>query len=112
MNAVFPSASMMCLVWPDFVLPGDAGGNVHADLRSSGSSNIFSGSNASTMFCCKGIKVARYRSKWPDERAKRKAAVVKTITFDVSNVRGTESLTLAQVYRNAFPSLCAMSHLP
>jgi len=73
-----------------FVLPGD---RVDVMLtRSSGSSNI-SASNASTDVLLQGIKVLAI-DQMADERA-NKAAVVKTITFDVSTSEA-QKLTLAQ----------------
>lgn len=73
-----------------FVLPGD---RVDVMLtRSSGSSNI-SASNASTDVLLQGIKVLAI-DQMADERA-NKAAVVKTITFEVSTPEA-QKLTLAQ----------------
>lgn len=73
-----------------FVLPGD---RVDVMLtRSSGSSNI-SAANASTDVLLQGIKVLAI-DQMADERA-NKAAVVKTITFEVSTA-DAQKLTLAQ----------------
>lgn len=73
-----------------FVLPGD---RVDVMLtRSSGSTNI-SASNASTDVLLQGIKVLAI-DQMADERA-NKAAVVKTITFEVSTPEA-QKLTLAQ----------------
>lgn len=73
-----------------FVLPGD---RVDVMLtRSSGSSNI-SAANASTDVLLQGIKVLAI-DQMADERA-NKAAVVKTITFEVSTSEA-QKLTLAQ----------------
>lgn len=73
-----------------FVLPGD---RVDVMLtRSSGSSNI-SAANASTDVLLQGIKVLAI-DQLADERA-NKAAVVKTITFEVSTP-DAQKLTLAQ----------------